>query len=118
MIKIYHNNRCRKSREAVLLIKKITSKYKIIEYIKNKLTFEEIEMLLLQLKMPPINLIRHQERIWKNKYKNLNLTKNEIINAMVEHPELIQRPIIVNNEQAIIGRPAKNILNFLNYDGI
>ena len=109
-IKIYHNPRCSKSRQALSLGKSKISNFEIIEYLTTPLTFEEITLLLSQLNIKPLELIRLQESIWKEHYKGKEMNDDEIINAMVNHPKLIERPIVTNNKKAIIGRPPENIL--------
>ena len=111
MLKIYHNPKCSKSRQTLAIIKGQTSSFEIIEYLKNPLSEEEIIVLLSQLNIKPIELVRTQETIWKENYKGKELTETEIINAMVENPKLIERPIVVKNNKAIIGRPPENVLS-------
>ena len=110
-MKIYHNPRCTKSREALAIIKKHTSEFEIIEYLKNPLTAEEIKVLLPQINIKAHELVRTQEKIWKESYKGKILTNNEIINIMVEKPKLIERPIVEHNNKAVIGRPPENVLS-------
>ena len=110
-MKIYHNPRCTKSREALVIIKSKTSEFEIIEYLKNPLTVQEIKVLLPKLNIKARELVRTQEGIWKETYKGKILTDNEIINIMAENPKLIERPIVEHNNKAVIGRPAENILS-------
>tara|TARA_B110000444_G_C18342658_1_gene367992 strand:+ start:119 stop:460 length:342 start_codon:yes stop_codon:yes gene_type:complete len=110
-MKIYHNPKCSKSREVLKIVRNKTSEFKIIEYLKNPLTKEEIKILLSQLNIKPLALVRTQEAIWKENYKGKELTDNEIINVMFENPKLIERPIFVINNKAVIGRPVENVLN-------
>ena len=109
-MKIYHNPNCSKSRETLELIKSKTSDFQIIEYLKNHLTFKEIKLLLSKLNMKPIELIRTQEGIWKENYKKKKMNNDEIINAMINYPKIIERPIVTNKKKAIIGRPPENVL--------
>lgn len=81
----------------------------IIEYLKNPLTESELKDLLKKLNIPAIELVRKNEAVWKEQYKNKNLSENELIEAMVANPKLIERPIIVNGENAVIGRPIEKI---------
>jgi len=110
-MKIYHNPKCSKSRQTLAIIEGETSSFEIIEYLKNPLSEEEIIVLLSKLNIKPVELVRTQETIWKENYKGKELTKTEIINAMVENPKLIKRPIVVKNNKAIIGRPPENVLS-------
>jgi arsenate reductase len=109
-VKIYHNPMCSKSRQVVALVESKTSDFEIIEYLKNPLKFEEITLLLSQLNIKPLELIRIQESIWKENYKGIQMNDDEIINAIVNHPKLMERPIVTTNKKAILGRPPENIL--------
>ena len=109
-MRIYHNPKCSKSRQTLEIIRNKTSEFEIIEYLKNPLTKKEITILLSQLKIKPLALVRTQEIIWRENYKGKELTDIEIINAMFENPKLIERPIIVKNNKAVIGRPPENVL--------
>lgn len=109
MIKIYHNNRCQKSRLGVKFLEKNKLDFEIINYLNDPLSMDEIKFLLKKLKIKPIDLIRKNELIWKTNYKNKKLSDEEIVMAMVDNPILIERPIIVNGDKAIIGRPTEKI---------
>jgi len=109
MIKIYHNSRCQKSRLGVKFLEKNKLDFEIINYINDPLNMDEIKFLLKKLKIKPIELIRKNELIWKTNYKNKKLSDEEIIIAMVDNPKLIERPIIVNGDKAVIGRPTEKI---------
>jgi arsenate reductase len=113
MIKIYHNNRCRKSREAVQYLKEKKIKFTIIEYLKENLSIDEMLILVSKLNIEPINLVRKNENIWKKKFKNLNHSDIDIIKLLISHPNLIERPIIEDSNKAVIGRPLENLINFL-----
>ena len=102
---------CSKSRQALAIVEKNASAFKIIEYLKNPLTAEEIKVLLLQLNIKSSELVRTQEAMWKENYKGRTLTNNEIINIMAKNPKLIERPIIEHNNKAVIGRPPENVLS-------
>ena len=110
-MKIYHNPRCSKSRQTLALIEGKTNEFEIVEYLKNPLTNKEITVLLSQLNIKAIELVRTQETSWKENYKGKELTETEIINTMVNNPKLIERPIVVKDNKAIIGRPPENVLS-------
>jgi len=110
-MKIYHNPKCNKSRQTLEIVRNKTSEIEIIEYLKKPLTTKEIRILLSQLNIKPVELIRTQEAIWRENYKGKELTDIEIINAMFENPKLIERPIVVKNNKAVIGRPPENVLS-------
>ena len=101
---IYHNSRCKKSREALNLLLNKKIDVKVIEYLKNGLTVNEIKILLEKLKLNPIEIVRKKENIWKNQFKNKKLSNNEIINVIVENPILLERPIICDKNEAVISR--------------
>ena len=110
-IKIYHNASCSKSRKALALVESKTSEFEVIEYLKNPLTFKEIKLLLSKLNIKPLELIRIQESIWKEEYNRKEMNDDEIINTIVNHPKLMERPIVITNKKAIIGRPPENVLD-------
>ncbi len=109
MIQIYHNPRCSKSRICENFLLELNQPYEIIKYLDNPLSFEEIKALLAKLQIPAEDLIRKSEKIWKEVYKDKVLSEDEIISAMAQNPILIERPIIVNGNKAVIGRPLENI---------
>ncbi|HLT65074.1 MAG TPA: arsenate reductase (glutaredoxin) [Flavobacterium sp.] len=113
MIQIIHNPRCSKSREGLTYLNENNIEYQIIAYLDNPLTQEEIKDVLKKLNISPIDLIRKNEAIWKEKYKNATLTDEEIVEAMVQHPKLIERPIFINDDRAVIGRPTERITEIL-----
>lgn len=113
-MKIYHNARCRKSREGLELLKNSGQEFEIREYLKEPVSEEELKNLLKMLGMAPIELVRTEEKIWKEEYKKRDLSDLELIRVMVENPKLIQRPIVVKNNQAVMGRPASKISELIN----
>ena len=113
-MKIYHNARCSKSRKALEIIKSRTSDFEIIEYLKRPLKFKEIKLLLSRLNKKPIELIRTKESIWKERYQNKKMNDDEIIRAIINHPKLMQRPIIKTPKKTIIGRDPENVIKLFN----
>lgn len=113
MIKIYHNPRCSKSRQGLAILEESGKNYDIIKYLDNKLTISELETIISKLQIKPINLVRQNEAIWKSDYKGNTLSDTEIIEAMVAHPKLIERPIVINKDKAVVGRPPETILNII-----
>lgn len=112
-VTIYHNSRCSKSNKSCALLTAQGVEYKIIEYLKTPLTQEEIQKLLSKLNMRAEDLIRKGESVFKENFKDKTLTDTECINIMVEHPILMQRPIVVKGNKAIIGRPVEKVVVFL-----
>jgi len=113
MTVIYHNPRCGKSRETLALLKEKKEDIQVIEYLKNVPSEKQISVLLSLLDIRAEELIRKGEAIFKEKYKGQLLTEQEWITAMVENPKLIERPIVVKNGKAAIGRPPENALAIL-----
>ncbi|WP_395044042.1 arsenate reductase (glutaredoxin) [Flavobacterium sp.] len=109
MITIYHNPRCGKSRECLAFIENSKHKYEIIKYLETPLSFNELEEVIKKLDINPIELIRSKESIWIEKFKLKKLSNDEIIQAMVDFPILIERPIVVNTNKAVIARPFEKI---------
>lgn len=113
-ITIWHNPKCSKSREAMEMLQENKYEAKVVKYLEEKLDEKQIKTLLKMLGMGPKELMRTKEDI----YKELNLkdeTDDEaLIEAMAKHPKLIERPIIIKGNRAIIGRPVERIAEFLN----
>ncbi|MBT8395149.1 MAG: arsenate reductase (glutaredoxin) [Bacteroidia bacterium] len=105
MIKIYHNNRCRKSREGLQIVEDSGKPFEIIKYLEDIPSKSELKNIIDLLNISPIELVRKNEAIWKDQYKGKEHTDNEIIDAMVSNPKLIERPIVINGNKATIGRP-------------
>jgi arsenate reductase len=113
MIKIYHNSRCRKSREALDLLKSNKLDFEVIEYLKEKLTKNQLQDLINKLGLKPLELVRKNEAIWKENFKDKVLTNNEIVEILSENPTLIELPIIELDNKAVIGRPLENVFNLI-----
>ncbi len=109
MIKIYHNPRCRKSREGLALVENSGKEFEVVKYLEDVPTKEELKEVVVCLGIAPENLVRKNEAVWKEKFKGKLLSDDEILNAMLAHPKLIERPIVVYNRKAVIGRPLENI---------
>ncbi|MDT0647750.1 arsenate reductase (glutaredoxin) [Zunongwangia sp. F260] len=113
MITIYHNTRCKKSREGLEIVKESGKDYRIREYLKVPLTEEELSALIEKMNISPIQLVRKNEKLWKENYKEKDLSDKELISVMVKHPKLIERPVVENDRKAVIGRPASDIKEVL-----
>ena len=113
MIKIYHNNRCSKSRSGLEILKQSGKPFEIIKYLDDVPNAKELTDIISLLQIKPIELIRKNEVIWKENFKNKELSDKDIIDAMVKNPKLIERPIVINGNKAIIGRPPELILDIL-----
>tara|TARA_B110000211_G_C13986123_1_gene511778 strand:+ start:86 stop:424 length:339 start_codon:yes stop_codon:yes gene_type:complete len=112
-MKIYHNPRCTKSRETLKIITDAGADVEIVEYLKDIPTEKELSALVSKLGIPVTALLRKGEAIFKEQYKGQTLTDSEWITAMVKYPKLIERPIVVKGDKAILGRPPQNVEVFL-----
>jgi len=113
MIQIYHNPRCGKSRNCLAFVTEKVADVEIIKYLETPPSKEELADLLKKLNLKPIQLVRVKESIWIENYKNKTLTDDAIILAMVEHPILIERPIVIKGNKAIIGRIPEEVAQFI-----
>jgi arsenate reductase len=113
MLTIYHNNRCGKSRQACSIVEEKGVKFEIVEYLKTPLNQSEIKALLKKLGMKAEDIVRKGEKIFKEQFKGKDLTEAEWIKALAENPILIERPIIVKGDKAVVGRPPENVLELL-----
>ena len=113
MIQIYHNPRCGKSRNCLAFVTEKVADVEIIKYLETPPTEKELKEVLQKLNFKPIQLVRTKESIWIENYKNKTLTDDAIIQAMVEHPILIERPIVIKGDKAIIGRIPEEVAQFI-----
>lgn len=113
-IRIYHNTRCSKSRETLALLENQQHDIEIIDYLNTPPTPGELTVILQQLKMRPRQLLRSKETLYKElQLDNDKLSDQQLIETMCANPKLIERPIVIKNNQAIIGRPPEAVLNIL-----
>lgn len=112
-MKIYHNNRCSKSRDSFNLLQEKGFDFETIEYLKNPLTKKELKELLKKLNIPASELIRKGEPDFKENFKGKDLTEAQWIDAMVQYPKLIERPIVEKGNKAVIGRPIEKVIELL-----
>lgn len=111
---IYHNPKCSKSRQTLKLIKDRNINPKIILYLEEKFSYQELKDIILQLGISPRDLLRKGEVEYKeNNLNNIMLSDDEIINLMVCFPKLVERPIVVKDNQIILGRPPENVLKLI-----
>lgn len=110
-MKILHNPRCRKSRETLALIVDKGIEPEIVLYLDNPPSANMLKNILKMLGMKAEELIRKSEPAYKENYKGKTLTEKEWIAAMTKHPKLIERPIVISDKQAVVGRPPENVLS-------
>lgn len=109
MITILHNPRCRKSREGLQILEASGQHFEVVNYLKTPLTAPQLKNIISKLNIAPIDLVRTNEAIWKSDYKGKPLDDDAVIAAMLTHPKLIERPIVVTETNAVVGRPAEKI---------
>lgn len=113
MIQIYHNSRCGKSRECLAFLEKSGQEHEIIKYLEDVPTFDELKKIIKKLGIKPIELVRQKEKIWIENFKNKPMSDDEIINTLISNPILIERPIVINGDRAIIARPLEKVTDIL-----
>ena len=113
MIQIYHNSRCSKSRQCLSLLENSGVEFKIVKYLENPPTFQQLEAIIEKLGINPIELIRKKEKLWIEKFKNNTFTPKELIAIMVSNPILIERPIVINGNKAVIARSIEKTAEIL-----
>lgn len=112
--RIYHNPRCSKSRQTLALLQEQGIDADVVEYLQTPPPREQLEMILSKLACEPREIMRHKEDC----YKELNLddpdlTREQLIDAMLANPILIERPIVIHDDKVAIGRPPQNVLGIL-----
>jgi arsenate reductase (glutaredoxin) len=113
MLTIYHNKRCSKSRDGVCFLENLKIPFETIHYLEKLPTYNELETIIKKLKIKPIELVRVKEKDWIENFKGKTLTDKKIIEAMLQFPKLIERPIVIHDEKAVIARPTELIKSIL-----
>lgn len=113
MITIYHNNRCSKSREGLCFLETLNEPFEVINYLDEVPTYNDLKAIIKKLNVKPIELVRTKENEWKDNFKGKTLTDKEIIEAMIKYPKLIERPIVIKGDKAVIARPTELINEIL-----
>lgn len=110
---IYHNPRCRKSREALNFLAEEGVDHEVVKYLDEPLKPKDLKLILAKLDLNVDDVIRKEEQLFKQKYKGLDFTDDEWLLVLEENPKLLQRPIVVKGSKAVIGRPLENVKNLL-----
>ena len=107
---VYHNNRWGKSRKVLQLLRDNNINYTVIEYLNEPINHDELHNICQILGIRPIQLVRTNDKYFKGLNVNINSMNNdEILELLVNHPKILERPIIVKNNDAVIGRPPENV---------
>lgn len=112
-MKLYHNTRCSTSRGGLELLQGKGINPDIVEYMKEPLTPGELSDIIRMLDIDPMDLVRTKEKIWKEEFADKELSSDEVILTMIEFPQLMERPILVNGNKAAIGRPIEKLLEIV-----
>lgn len=118
MIVIYHNPESEDSKKCLEILETSKHNHEIIKYKEKPLDEKKLKKILNLLNVPPIELIRTNDMLWIKQFKHLvdsgiEFTNEEYIEIMIQYPELIERPIIINGKKAVIGKPAKKIFDII-----
>ena len=113
-ITIYHNPRCSKSRQTLELLQQNKVEPIIVEYLKTPPNHQQLDSILRGLEMEPRDLMRKKEADYlENNFDDDSLTRDQLIEMMIQYPKVIERPIVVAGDQIVIGRPPENVLSVL-----
>tara|TARA_B100000941_G_C28356662_1_gene474766 strand:+ start:445 stop:798 length:354 start_codon:yes stop_codon:yes gene_type:complete len=110
---LYHNPRCRKSREALRFLEKKKINFEIVKYLNQKFDENSLQKVLKIIRKKPSEILRKNEIIWKTNYLNKDLDDNEIVKLMVKYPNLIQRPIVTSTKKGVLARPLEKLIDFV-----
>lgn len=113
MLVIYHNPRCSKSRETLNLIEESGNMVQVVEYLKTPPSKSELENIVQMLGIKPEELVRKNEEIYKQNFKGRDFSDDEWIDILVENPQLLERPIVVKDKKAVLGRPPESVKTLL-----
>ena len=112
-VTIYHNPRCSKSRQALALLKENTDGFNVVEYLKEPPTATELKTLIKRLGLRPHDIVRTKEPEYKEAGLSSSSSNKEVIAALVRFPKLLERPIVVCNGKAVVGRPPEKVLDII-----
>lgn len=113
MLQILHNPRCGKSRDCLIFTTETKQPFEIINYLENPLGVDELKELIKKLNVKPIEIVRQKEPIWIEKFQGRKLTNTQILKAIAKYPILMQRPIVIDGDKAIIGREIDKLEAFV-----
>lgn len=113
MLKIYHNPRCGKSREALEILKGSGKDFQVVQYLQQPPSEGELREIVEKLGLAPMDLVRQGETLWKENFKGKPLSDAQVIQVLAENPKLLERPIVVRDKKAVIGRPPIRVKTLL-----
>lgn len=110
---VYHNPRCRKSREVVQYLEELKIPFEIIKYHQQVFDKKTLQEILNKTKMKPSDILRKNEILWKKEFSPKKPSEEQILKLLVEHPNLIERPIVTHSTSGVLARPLGNLIEFL-----
>ena len=110
---IYHNPRCRKSREALQLLEKKKLEFEVVKYLEQNFNVASLAKVLKMIGKKPSEVLRKNEAMWKKEFSHKNLNEQQILQLMTDYPKLIERPIVTDGKVGVLARPLENLVNFL-----
>lgn len=114
MIRIYHNPQCKKSRAGLAYLQNTGLAFEVVEYTKKPLTAGALKQIIRKSGLKATDLIRTQEEVYKKSFKGLEMSEDQWIQVLVEHPRLLKRPIVECDDQAVWADPPDAMQNLLN----
>ena len=114
MYTIYHNPRCRKSREALTYLEESGVNYDIVLYLKDPLSNAALKEILKKTGLTASQLVRKNEAEWKSQPNRDEMSEDEIIEVWIRHPKTLERPIVTTAQSGVLARPLENLITFLN----
>ena len=113
-LNVYHNPRCRKSREVLKYLVDKGVSFNIIKYLEEPFNKNTLVELLEKIEKKPSEILRKNEVLWKKEYADKNLSEDQILQLLVDQPKLIERPIVTTTNMGVLARPIENLIEFLN----
>ena len=112
-MQIIHNPRCSKSRQTLKILTDRGIEPEVILYLKEPLTEKRLGEIIKMLGIKPHDLIRTTEEVYRSEFKGKDLTDEQWIEAMIAHPKLIERPIVIEGDKAVLGRPPEKVIELI-----
>jgi arsenate reductase len=110
---IYHNPRCRKSREAVQYLNEIGKAFEIVKYLEQPFDRDTLKEVLNKINKKPSEILRKNETLWKKEFSSKQWSEEEVLDLLISHPKLIERPIVTDTKSGVLARPLENLVEFI-----
>ena len=114
-LEVWHNKSCSKSNEAFQILRQLEGTLEVVEYMKEAITVEKLEELLTKLDLKASEIVRTKEKLYQEKYKDKKLSNKKWMEILAKHPELIERPIVISGDKAVIARPIEKINTIIDF---